>query len=71
MTNEQKLLAAYGASDERGKESILGYAISMAEDWPAPREQLLVGVAGLVDAGALTERELDDIESPPVVRPTV
>lgn len=39
--DEQALLVAFRASDERGKQSILDHAVSTAEDWPAPR--LIVG----------------------------
>lgn len=71
MTNEQKLLKAFNASDTRGRDSILQYAVSMAEDWPAPRDESLCGVGRPVDASELVGGELDDIEPATVVRPTV
>lgn len=71
MSYEQQILNAFRSSDERGRKSILDYAVSMAEDWPAPCDTKLLGAVGAVDAVTLSGGKLDDIESPPVVGPPV
>jgi len=65
MNDEQKLLNAYRASDERGQQSILETALSTAEDWPS--------VANLlpIDSCALPGRKLGDLEASPVISSSV
>lgn len=67
MTDEQKLLAHYRASDDRGKSSILEHAASTAEDWPAESPSQLNN--GVSDPVSLSGSELDDLVPTPVVRP--
>ncbi len=66
MNDAQLILNAYHASDDRGKLSILEYAVSTAEDWPAARVELLP-----VDPGALASGELVDLEAPAIIRPPI
>lgn len=68
MTDEQKILNAFRASDDRGRKAILEFAVSTAEDWPAPRQHGSSPIlANAGDAVALPERELDDFEPPAII----
>ncbi len=66
MTDEQKILSAYRASDVRGKRSILEYALSTAEDWPMMSEHGLVD-ASIINAGRFASGQLEDVEAPSII----
>lgn len=69
MNYEQVLLEAFRGSDERGRQSILDYAISMAEDWPAGTDSAALTLPIVDDPACLPGGDLHDLESPTVISP--